>query len=111
MVRRVYEQDLAQQYSGSVRVRLRAGRRDADPDGPGRRVRVPGRRVRVPDDVVRVPDAASASPGRLPGRDASSRSGRGTRRPGHPDGTRTPTGKPGRSGRAGPALLEGCLSC
>ena len=25
--------------------------------------------------------------------------------------TLTPTGKPGRSGRAGPALLEGCLSC
>ena len=72
-----------------------ASRPDADPDGPGRRVRVPGRRVRVPDDVVRVPDAASASPGRLPGRDVSSRrdAGRGVRvtrttpgrRPGRPD--------------------------
>ena len=46
------------------------------------------------------PDADPDGPGRLPGRDASSRSGRGTRRPGHPDGTRTPTGTPGRSGRA-----------
>ena len=50
-------------------------------DGRGRRVRVPGRRVRVPGRGVRAPDAASASPGRLPGRGASSRSGTRTRRP------------------------------
>ena len=62
--------------------------------------RVPGRRVRVPGRGVRVPDASSASPGRLPGRGATSRSGRGTRRPRHTDDTGTPTGTPGRSGRA-----------
>lgn len=93
-------------YSGGTACGSRPGAvpasgRDADADGRGRRVRVPGRRVRVPGRGVRVPDAASASPGRLPGRGASSRSGRGTRTRTSVPATGTPTRTPGRSGRAG----------